>query len=418
MIAIKHITITMEQIRQSFTLNDTNEPDNEELFHTLVQSQIGKGRSVAFNRNDDGSITLIITTEQNTKQYKTEVKIPAAILKEGGGELIENLVAQINAQFPEKMDEDARTKQIQELHDQLEWDNGTVLTVSFNDTDEKPCHLTQYQRNYIDDALAFDYYENDILHKHFAIKTGATFTDLIKTLCFDWLKFKGRKAFRQMGQGGNWSSTPSGMWADVCFDLAVDADFKGYCPYGRVFVGVRIAYEGTSPYNNPLLRLAGKKTISKFVITQMTQMYEPHTKGQTTKLMPNYGEPYRWSVEVSFNKHLESERVKWAEEDRQKKIEEKRLAQEAFLAEQRQRDREWRARLEADLASTIVAYNAEEENLKKVIRFNRENVAAPNAKRIEAKEAERQREEAERRHAEKIAQKEAERLAKFAPKRK
>jgi hypothetical protein len=74
-------------------------------------------------------------------------------------------------------------------------------------------------------------------------------------------------------------------------------------------------------------------------------------------------------------------------------------------------------RLEADLASTIVAYNAEEENLKKVIRFNRENVAAPNAKRIEAKEAERQREEAERRHAEKIAQKEKERLAAAAVER-
>jgi hypothetical protein len=74
--------------------------------------------------------------------------------------------------------------------------------------------------------------------------------------------------------------------------------------------------------------------------------------------------------------------------------------------------------LEADLASTIIAYNAEEENLKKIIRFNREKVAEPLAKRIEAKRLETEREEAERRHAEKMKQKEAERLAKFAPKRK
>jgi hypothetical protein len=232
------------------------------------------------------------------------------------------------------------------------------------------------------------------------------------------LKYEGRLAFRNMGWGGNWSNGEySGLWADICFELAVDADFKGYCPHGKVFVGVRLQYEGTTLHSNPLFAIAGKK-ISNFVITEMTQMYEPQKKGKTTKMFPNFGRPHRWSVEDKLNKHLESERVKWAEEDRQKKIEEKRLAQEAFLAEQRQRDREWRARLEADLASTIVAYNAEEENLKKVIRFNRENVAAPNAKRIEAKEAERQREEAERRHAEKIAQKEAERIAKFAPKRK
>ena len=184
-----------------------------------------------------------------------------------------------------------------------------------------------------------------------------------------------------------------------------------------MFVGVRLQYEGTEVIN-PLTFLLGGRKRSNFVITEMTQMYEPQKRGKTTKMFPNFGEPYCWSVEEKLNKHLESERVKWAEEDRQKKIEEKRLAQEAFLAEQRQREREWRARLEADLASTIVAYNAEEENLKKVIRFNRENVAAPHAKRIEAKEAERQREEAERRHAEKLAQKEAERLAKFAPKRK
>jgi hypothetical protein len=221
-----------------------------------------------------------------------------------------------------------------------------------------------------------------------------------------------------MGQGGNWSNGGySGLWADICFELAVSADFKGYCPRDRVFVGVRLAYEGTKRHNNPLLFLANKK-ISSFVITDMVQMYEPQTKGQTTRMMPNYGEPHRWTTEVKFDKFRESELARLIEEEKQKKAEEKRIAHEAFLAEQRQREREWRARLEADLASTIVAYNAEEENLKKVIRFNRENVAEPRAKRIEAKRLETEREEAERRHAEKLAQKEKERLAKFAPKRK
>ena len=418
MIATKHITnerkIEMEQIAQSFTSDKSKMMDEDltkgNLIDLLIADQIAKGRSVKFDKSEEG-----IKLEISLNECSADLDIPEKAMT---GENIFNLCEKLDNQFPKKMDAEERDRNAQALYKTLDWESGDTLSVCFNDTDDMPCHLNQQERNYIDAALAFDLYEHENLHQHFTVKMGATFTDLIKTLVFDWLKHKGRKAFRHMGQGGNWSNGEySGLWADICFELAASADFKGYCPRDRVFVGVRLEYEGTKRHANPLLFLANKK-ISSFVITGMKQMYEPQPRGQTTRLMPNYGEPHRWTTEVKFDKFRESELARLIEEEKQKKAEEKRIAHEAFLAEQRQREREWRARLEADLASTIVAYNAEEENLKKVIRFNRENVAEPRAKRIEAKEAERQREEAERRHAEKLAQKEKERLAKFAPKRK
>ena len=181
-------------------------------------------------------------------------------------------------------------------------------------------------------------------------------------------------------------------------------------------MGVRLQYCGISPITDIETGKRSGAVVADFKITQMTQFYEPKPRGKTTKMFPNFGTPHRWTVEVAYEKKELKIAKKIVETAKEREREEKRLAHEAFLAEQRQREREWRARLEADLTATIVAYNAEEDNLKKVIRFNREKVAEPLAKRIEAKEKEREREEAERRHAEKMKQKEAERLAKFAPK--
>lgn len=418
MIATKHITnerkIEMEQTRQSNTSNkskmNTEDITKGELIDLLIADQIAKGRSVKFDKSEEG-----IKLEISLNESSADIEVPAEAMS---GESIFNLCEKLDKQFPKKTPMEQMEKNKQELYDLLDWESGHVIAVRFSDeeTEAEPLFLNQQQRNYIDAALADELYECENLKKHRTVNQGALVTDLVKTLIFDWLKYKGRKAFRNCGWGGNWSNGEySGLWADICLELAVNEDFKGYCPHGRIFLGLRLQYEGTETIN-PLTLLLGGRRRSNFVVTHMTQMYEPSKKGKTTRMMPNYGEPHRWTVEVKFDKFRESELARLIEEEKQKKAEEKRIAHEAFLAEQRQREREWRARLEADLASTIVAYNAEEENLKKVIRFNRENVAEPRAKRIEAKEAERQREEAERRHAEKLAQKEKERLAKFAPK--
>jgi hypothetical protein len=252
-------------------------------------------------------------------------------------------------------------------------------------------------------------------------KIPDTTAKLIYLLAASWLRENPPDIRIQHGLGGGWScGAYSGLWADFSIQVKADDDFakKHYCPYKSYFMGIRIVMdnEALNPDGSRsltrLVNLFAQREVFKIVRVEFS--YEPFTKGMTTVLLPTFGEAEDPFFVRRYKRHL----VKLEEEEKERRREEKRLAHEAFLAEQRQREREWRARLEADLASTIVAYNAEEENLKKVIRFNREKVAAPLAKRIEAKEAERQREEAERRHAEKMKQKEAERLAKFAPKRR
>ena len=225
----------------------------------------------------------------------------------------------------------------------------------------------------------------------------------------------------QNGLGGGWSCGGySGLWADFSLQIKADDDFakKHHCPHKSYFIGVRIVLDdealnpdGTRSLNR-IVNIFAQREVFKIVSVEFS--YEPFQKGKTTVLCPSFGEAEDPFFVRTYKHHLRT----LEEEAKERRREEKRLAHQAFCDEQRRREREWRARLEADLASTIIAYNAEEENLKKIIRFNREKVAEPLAKRIEAKRLETEREEAERRHAEKMKQKEAERLAKFAPKRK
>jgi hypothetical protein len=278
---------------------------------------------------------------------------------------------------------------------------------------------------YINDATDFKFYADALAHTPQYEKGGAapdTTAKLIYFLAASWLRENPPDIRIQNGLGGGWSCGGySGLWADFSLQIKAKDDFakQHYCPHKSYFIGVRIVMDnealnedGTRSLNR-IVNIFAQREVFKIVSVAFSyEPYEPREK--TTVLMPSFGEaedPYFIRAYKRHLRHLE-------EEAKERRREEKRLAHEAFLAEQRQREREWRARLEADLASTIVAYNAEEENLKKVIRFNREKVAAPLAKRIEAKEAEREREEAERRHAEKLKQKEAERLAKFAPKQR
>lgn len=273
--------------------------------------------------------------------------------------------------------------------------------------------LRQQVINYINDATDFKFYEDALAYTpNYSLKASAkpdTTAKLIYFLAAAWLRENPPDIRIQNGQGGGWSCGAfSGLWADFSIQVKADDDFakKHYCPFKSYFMGVRIVMDDEA-------HVLFSRT-EAFKIVRVEFSYEPFKNGKTTVLMPTFGE----AEDPFFVRHYKFHLAKLEEEAKERRREEKRLAHEAFLAEQRERERAWRARLEADLAATIVAYNAEEENLKKVIRFNREKVAEPLAKRIEAKEAERHREEAERRHAEKMKQKEAERLAKFAPKRK
>lgn len=284
--------------------------------------------------------------------------------------------------------------------------------------------LRQQVINYINDATDFQFYEDALAHTPHTLQAASapnTTAKLIYFLAASWLRENPPSIADQRGIGGGWSCGAfSGLWADFSIFIKAKDDFakKHYCPHNGYFMGVRIVMDDEALNPDGTRSLQRVINIFRqhevFKIVQVEFSYEPFSSGKTTVLMPTFGEAEDPFFVRRYKKHL----AQLEEAEKERRREEKRLAHEAFLAEQRQRDREWRARLEADLAATIVAYNAEEENLKKVIRFNREKVAEPLAKRIEAKEAERQREEAERRHAEKMKQKEAERLAKFAPKRR
>jgi len=383
------------------------------LRNLILTDQLGKGRTVLWDESVEGK--TIIKVEQGITGDGVEVVIPSEFLaKLEGGEMkiVGAICATIDEHFGEALSVEQMERNRCELGRLLLGEGSSfgcgIAAINFHDEDSG-ADLTKQQKNYLEDAVDWKLYE-ETLYEHFTTKKGATMTDLVETLCFDWLASE--KAVRglqpsNMGWGGNWSNGQySGLWADICLQLKIRDDFQGHAPHGAIFLGVRLRYIGIMD------------AMAKFEIVGMTQFYEPKPRGKTTKMYPNYGTPHRWTVEVAHEERLAKHAEKLKKRERERIAEEKRLAHEAFLAEQRQREREWRARLEADLASTIVAYNAEEENLKKVIRFNREKVAEPLAKRIEKREAEREREEAERRHAEKLKQKEAERLAKFAPKQR
>ncbi len=289
----------------------------------------------------------------------------------------------------------------------------SISTGNFEVRLDEGAELREQAVNYINDATDMEYY------REFFGDAEMNTKQLIYTLATCWLRANYPRDTKG-GMGGGWSCGGlSGLWADFSLKIKVKKDFgkKHYCPFNAYFIGVRVCLNNDRSIER-ILNIFGRGLRERFDITQFDFSYEPYKTDKTTVLFPNFGG--NWSPKkMEDMEKAEAELLEMVIlHERNERRKQKELAHQAFLAEQREREREWRARLEADLAATIVAYNAEEENLKKVIRFNREKVAEPLAKRIEAKEAERQREEAERRHAEKMRQKEAERLAKFAPKRK
>ncbi len=299
------------------------------------------------------------------------------------------------------------------------------MRLAWREEDQMPNEksgLTEQMRNYIDDAYDYDFYARltKELRSGWADEgrltedEGVNQKDAIFLLVGEWIKEQGHKSSINWGKyGGDWNcGENSGVWADFLIAIKSNPDFKGHQPKkGEYYIGVRLhATEVVKPLTAHIPLTEPWRPI--FTIISTTLLYEPQSFGLTTVCMPNYGKPYYPRIVSHFAK-------KWKEEAKAEREAEKLLAHKAFIAEQRQKEAEMKAKREADemervLAETIKAYN--EKATKDLIAFNRTHIAEPLRKRIEAKEREREAEEAERRHAEKLKQKEIERQMKYARK--
>jgi len=269
--------------------------------------------------------------------------------------------------------------------------------------------FTAQEGNYIDDAYDEDFYRFLVRKKNKEYSSNAE--KMVQLLTVSWLLEQSRRKSVRFGkEGGGWScGQTSGVWADFLLQIKVRDDFQGYCPRRAFFVGIRL-HAKVLPEGLQLLNPLWKPS---FTIVKTDFFYEPENSGMTTVMFPNYGNPYVCEEVKNCLKAFEEAR-------KEAKKEAKRWAIAQATEESRERDRLHRERLEAErmeamIDETVVAYNAQVKRTKDLIAFNRQHIADPLTKRIDAKEAERQREVAERRHAEKLQQKEAERLARFAP---
>jgi len=212
--------------------------------------------------------------------------------------------------------------------------------------------------------------------------------------------------------GGMWSCGGlSGVWTDFLLAVKCRDNWGGPSHY---FIGIRLTVEAEP---KSVLNHFNPNWKPTFTMSQIHFFKTAPPRGLTTVLFPNFGNPFTSKIEVVVaREQKEREEEEKKERKRERKEAERQLARDAQMAkeEELRRQKEY-AQMEEELDETIIAYNASVKRVKDLITFNREKVATPLARRIEAKEAERQREEAERRHAEKLKQKEMERLAKFAP---
>lgn len=230
---------------------------------------------------------------------------------------------------------------------------------------------------------------------------------LIQFLASRWLLEEQEKRSVN-GMGGNWScGCYSGMWADICLHIkSVDARQP-------ILVGVRILFD-----KEPLAMLGGLlggKTTESFRIVQTEFLTKPMTVGRTTTMCPNWGQPWECRWARWFNDFQEKQAEEAKKQRKIAKREAERAEYHRHLEEEKARKALY-ANVEVALDEATIAYNKAVQSLKETIQFNKEHVAKPLAKRLEAKEAERLAKEAEERRQQKLAEKEAERLAKFAPK--
>ena len=235
---------------------------------------------------------------------------------------------------------------------------------------------------------------------------------IIYQLAVLWITEQRKKRLQFGKYGGMWSCGQfSGVWTDFLLQIKCREGF--IAPH--YYIGVRIT---TELDGGTVDRMFGWKPT--FKISRLDFFPTAPEHGLTTVIFPNYGRPFCSEIEkkiIADEREAEMARKKEAKRIREEAVRHAERLKAMMMiaeAEERRQQREMEA-MEASLDETIIAYNAQVKRVKDLITFNRENVAVPLTKRIEAKEAERQREEAERRHTEKIKQKEMERLAKHAP---
>lgn len=235
---------------------------------------------------------------------------------------------------------------------------------------------------------------------------------IIYQLAVLWITEQRKKRLQFGKYGGMWSCGQfSGVWTDFLLQIKCREGFVA----PHYYIGVRIT---TELEGGTVDRMFGWKPT--FKISRLDFFPTAPEHGLTTVIFPNYGKPFCSEIEkkiIADEREAEMARKKEAKRIREEAVRHaERLKAMVMMAEAEERRQKLATEaMEASLDETIIAYNAQVKRVKDLITFNREMVAVPLSKRIEAKEAERQREEAERRHAEKLKQKEMERLAKHAP---
>lgn len=353
------------------------------------------------------------------------------------GECIQSVAAKHEAR-PKYTDEDCVTmiRRVMSALLNEDW----VLSRCLECNDSTVAFITKYI-----DLVHYDKAIHDFVCKH-PINDDVT-TDaekarlIVYTLIKTWF-FENKHTFGS--KGGDWGcGVHSGVWADLCLKIKMkDKNVANSCspnsrkhlqsyPLTHFYLGVRLTHK----VHSPAFKVGGVPSYKMelhdceitqeehFQVSNMKVFLKPTTVGETSILVANYGNPFVSFIESKYERKIESnyERKLAADRNIAKQVAKEQKRHEVHIEnlarQSEEKERKLKARMEAELDETIIAYNAQVQRTKDIIAFNRKHIADPLLKRIEAKEAEQHRIEAERRHDVKMKQKEAERLAKHAAKR-
>jgi hypothetical protein len=258
--------------------------------------------------------------------------------------------------------------------------------------------LNAQEINYIDDATDMEYY-NDFFGKEEGEEMNTK--QLLMILTISWLRSNAPRNF-EGGMGGGWNcGGVSGLWADFSVKVKAKDGFskKHYCPFNSYFIGIRVCLDAEH---------RGANGTERFEISKFKFSYEPYRTAKTTILCPSFGgnwQPKKLEDKATRDEELREFMIQLAKHEDQKQ---KKLAEQKRLDEAKERQREWRAKLDAECAEAIAKTRIELEQIRKLKELNRE-VAIKNQKLADRKEADKLAKDAEKRHAEKLKQKEIER---------
>lgn len=266
--------------------------------------------------------------------------------------------------------------------------------------------LSAQEVKYIDDATDMDYY-NDFFGKEKGEEMN--YKQLLMMLTTCWLRSNYPRNF-EGGMGGGWNcGGVSGLWADFSIKVKAKDGFskKHYCPFNAYFIGIRVCLDAEH---------RGANGTERFEISKFNFSYEPYRTAKTTILCPSFGgnwQPKNLEDKAKQEQELTEFMIQLAKHEEQKQ---KKIAEQKRIDEARERQREWRAKLDAECAEAIAKTRIELEQIRKLKELNRE-VALKNQKLADKKDAEKLAKDAEKRHAEKLKQKELERQQKFISKK-